>query len=131
MDFRDETHDEFLAASGGYVVGMGASAAVILASALLPATPRLVVRAGLAIAWIVGIVLAARSSRAGLWLAPTDSLVERFGEFTIIVLGEVAIGVEARLEGEQLGVLGKGLGGSQRVSSCHASLRSNAMQHGA
>jgi low temperature requirement protein LtrA len=37
--------------------------------------------------------LAARRSRAGLGLTPTDSLVERFGLFTIIVLGEVVIGV--------------------------------------
>jgi low temperature requirement protein LtrA len=75
------------------VVGIGVSAAVIGASAPLPATPRLVVWAGLGVAWIVGIVLAARSSRVGLALAPTDSLVERFGLFTIIVLGEVVLGV--------------------------------------
>jgi low temperature requirement protein LtrA len=95
QDRRD--HPEFLAAAGGYVVGMGVSVAVILASAFLPATPRLVVWAGLAVAWIVGIVLAARSSRVGLGLTPTDSLVERFGLFTIIVLGEVVIGVVAGL----------------------------------
>jgi low temperature requirement protein LtrA len=90
-------HPEFQAATGGYVAGMGVSVAVILASAFLPATPRLVVWAGLAVAWIVGIVLAALSSRVGLGLTPTDSLVERFGEFTIIVLGEVVIGVVAGL----------------------------------
>src|SRR5215216_3456142 len=72
---------------------MGVSATVILASALLAATPRLLVWAGLGVAWIVGIAVAARRSRAGLGLAPTDSLVERFGLFTIIVLGEVVIGV--------------------------------------
>jgi low temperature requirement protein LtrA len=99
QDRRD--HPEFLAAAGGYVVGMGVSVAVILASAFLPATPRLVVWAGLAAAWIVGIVLAARSSRAGLGLTPTDSLVERFGLFTIIVLGEVVIGVVAGLSGAE------------------------------
>jgi low temperature requirement protein LtrA len=81
---------------GGYVVGMGVSVAVIGASALLAAAPRLVVWAGLAVAWIVGIVLAARSSR-GLGLTPTDSLVERFGLFIIIVLGEVVLGVVAGL----------------------------------
>ncbi len=95
QDRRD--HPEFVTTTGAYVVGMGVSAAVILASALLPATPRLVVWAGLAVAWIVGIVLAALSSRVGLGLTPTDSLVERFGEFTIIVLGEVVIGVVAGL----------------------------------
>jgi low temperature requirement protein LtrA len=88
---------EFQAATGGYVIGIGVSAAVILASALLPATRRLLVWAGLGVAWMVGIVLAARSSRAGLGLAPTESLVERFGLFTIIVLGEVVLGVVAGL----------------------------------
>ena len=42
-------------------------------------------------------MLAARSSRVGLGLTPTDSLVERFGLFTIIVLGEVVLGVVAGL----------------------------------
>jgi low temperature requirement protein LtrA len=83
------------------VVGIGVSVAVIGASALLPATPRLVVWAGLGVAWIVGIALAARRSRAGLGLTPTDSLVERFGLFTIIVLGEVVIGVVDGLSGAE------------------------------
>ena len=91
QDRRD--HREFLPTTAGYVAGMGVSATVILASALLPATPRLVVWAGLVVAWIVGITLAARRSRAGPGLIPTDSLVERFGLFIIIVLGEVVIGV--------------------------------------
>jgi low temperature requirement protein LtrA len=91
QDRRD--HPEFLPTTAGYVVGMGVSATVIGASALLPATPRLLVWAGLGVAWIVGITLAARRSRAALGLTPTDSLVERFGLFIIIVLGEVVIGV--------------------------------------
>jgi low temperature requirement protein LtrA len=95
QDRRD--HPEFVPTTAGYVVGTGVSVVVILASAILPATPRLVVWAGLAVAWVVGIALAARRSRAGLGLAPTDSLVERFGGFTIIVLGEVVLGVVAGL----------------------------------
>jgi low temperature requirement protein LtrA len=95
QDRRD--HPEYQALAGGYVTGIGVSAVVIGASALLAATPRLLVWAGLGVAWIVGIVLAARSSRVGLGLTPTDSLVERFGLFTIIVLGEVILGVVAGL----------------------------------
>ena len=91
QDRRD--HSEFLGLAGGYVAGMAVSAVVIGASALLPAAPRLLVWAGLVVVWIVGIVLAARKSQAGLGLTPTDSLVERFGLFTIIVLGELVIGV--------------------------------------
>jgi low temperature requirement protein LtrA len=115
QDRRDRP--EFGAATGGYVVGIGVSAAVIGASALLPATPRLVVWAGLSVAWIVGIVLAARGSRLGLGLTPTDSLVERFGLFTIIVLGEVVLGVVAGLSATEqdaktisTGMLALGLG---------------------
>jgi low temperature requirement protein LtrA len=115
QDRRDRP--EFGAATGGYVVGMGVSAAAILASAPLPATPRLVVWAGLAVAWIVGIVLAARGSRVGLGMTPTDSLVERFGLFTIIVLGEVVIGVVGGLSAAEpdaktivTGMLALGLG---------------------
>ena len=48
QDRRDRP--EFLAATGGYVVGIGVSAVMIGASALLPATPRLVVWTGLAVA---------------------------------------------------------------------------------
>ena len=95
QDRRDDS--EYQALAGRYVAGMGMSVVVILASALLPAAVRLVVWAGLGVAWIVGIVLAARSSRVGLGLTPTDSLVERFGLFTIIVLGEVVLGVVAGL----------------------------------
>jgi low temperature requirement protein LtrA len=91
QDRRDRP--EFLPTTAGYVAGMGVTATVILASALLATTSRLLVWAGLAVAWIVGITLAARRSRVVLGLAPTDSLVERFGTFIIIVLGEVVIGV--------------------------------------
>lgn len=87
-------HPEFLAATGRYVTGMGLSVAVIAASALLPVEPRLIVWSGFAVAWFVGILLLERSP-GGLaeGLTPTDSLVERFGLFTIIVLGEVVLGV--------------------------------------
>jgi len=93
--WRQDRHGrpEFVAVTRAYAAGMGFSVAVILASAFLPATARLVVWAGFAIAWIVGIILVARGARVGLGMTPTDSLVERFGLFTIIVLGEVVFGV--------------------------------------
>jgi hypothetical protein len=49
---------------------MAVSVVVIGASAVLAATPRLLVWAGVGVAWIVGIVLVARSSRVGLGLTP-------------------------------------------------------------
>lgn len=93
---RQERRDqpEFVAETGRYVTGMAVAVAVILASALLPAGPRLIVWAGVAIAWIAGMLLAGRAT-VGLHrgMPPTESLVERFGLFTIIVLGEVVFGV--------------------------------------
>lgn len=85
---------EFLTVMKRYVAGMAASVALILASAFLPSEPRLMVWAGFAIAWFVGLWLVGRST-VGLnrGVTPTDSLVERFGLFTIIVLGEVVFGV--------------------------------------
>ena len=93
---RQDRHDrpEFTADTGFYVLGMGASTVVVLASAFLPDDPRLVLWAAFGVSWVVGIALAGRS-RALLAQAmpPTDSLVERLGLFTIIVLGEVIFGV--------------------------------------
>jgi len=78
---------------------------VILASAVLPTGPRLIVWAGVAIAWIVGMLLSGRPT-VGLHrgLPPTASLVERFGLFTIIVLGEVVFGVVGGLSSAERNV---------------------------
>ncbi len=84
----------YQAATGRWVTGLGLGAVVMLASALLPDEPRLSVWAGVAVAFVVGMLLLGRS---GLditqGLPPTESLVERFGLFTIIVLGEVVFGI--------------------------------------
>jgi low temperature requirement protein LtrA len=91
-DRRD--HPEFLTLTGRYVTAMGLGAVVMSASAFLPVEPRLLVWAGTVVAWIIGLTLAGRSA-VGLsrGVPPTDSLVERFGLFTIIVLGEFVFGV--------------------------------------
>jgi low temperature requirement protein LtrA len=86
-------HTEFPVLTKRYTTSMGLSAAVILASVLLPAHPRLVVWVAFAVAWIAGIALVGWRASRGLGLTPTGSLVERFGLFTIIVLGEVVFGV--------------------------------------
>jgi len=87
---RPELVDE----TGRYVVAMAVSAALMFASAYLPAEPRLIVWAVLVAGWVVVLLLMGRS-RIGLSrsMTPTDSLVERFGTFAIIVLGEVVFGV--------------------------------------
>ncbi len=90
QDRRD--HPEFLAQAGRYVTGMGVAVPIILASAFVEA--RLVVWAGFAIAWILGMLILGRLD-VGMnrGVPPTESLVERFGLFTIIVLGEFVFGV--------------------------------------
>ena len=89
-----QVHPEFLTITRRYVLAMAASAAVILGSGFLPSGPRLVVWAVFAIAWIGGLAVLARSNgEMSLGATATDSLVERFGLFTIIVLGEVVFGV--------------------------------------
>ena len=85
---------EFLADTSRYVVVMAVSVVVILSSAFLPAPLRLGVWVVFSVGWMVLILLLGHS-RVGLSRAitPTDSLVERFGTFTMIVLGEVVFGV--------------------------------------
>jgi len=85
---------ELLVDAGRYVVAMAVSVAVMIVSAFLTAETRLVVWAVLVAGWIAVLVVMGRS-RVGLGrgMAPTDSLVERFGTFTIVVLGEVVFGV--------------------------------------
>jgi low temperature requirement protein LtrA len=93
---RQDRHDhtEFLTPTRYYVTGIAVSAAVVLASAFLPDGSRVIVWACVAIGWIGGLVALGHPA-VGLsrGLLPTHSLVERFGLFTIIVLGEVVFGV--------------------------------------
>lgn len=85
---------EYLTDASRYVVAMAVSIVVIGVSAFLPTELRLVAWAVYAIAWTV---LLSVLGRVGVGMAraltPTDSLVDRFGTFTLIVLGEVVFGV--------------------------------------
>jgi low temperature requirement protein LtrA len=92
---------EFLPITGYYVGGMVVSTVVIGASAFLSADVRIVVWGVYAALWIVGIYYTGSRPRIGVTegILPTESLVERFGLFTIIVLGEVIFGVDEGLSG--------------------------------
>jgi low temperature requirement protein LtrA len=93
LDRRDRP--EYLSITFYYVVAMVISTVVVAATAVLPTDARLVVWAVFAIAWVIHIEIAGRVRTGGISSAilPTDSLVERFGLFVIIVLGEVILGV--------------------------------------
>ena len=71
------------------------SAAVMIASAALPDGARTAVWAMVALGWVVGgLALSATAGEpVSLGMGVTDSMVERFGLFTIIVLGEVVVGM--------------------------------------
>jgi len=85
---------EYLTVTGLWLAGMGVSAAVILVSAFLPPDARLAAWIAYGVGWVVAIkVLGGRSVMFQRGVSPSDSMVERFGLFTIIVLGEVVIGV--------------------------------------
>lgn len=85
--------DEFRALAGRYLVGMVVTIAGMGISAFLPDGPRTLLWAVLVLFWIVGANVLNRDPRMLHATVPTDSLVERFGLFVIIVLGEVIVGV--------------------------------------
>jgi low temperature requirement protein LtrA len=90
-----EARPDFEPLTGRYVTGTAVSAVAIFASAFLPVDLRLVVWASFGLGWMVVLMLLVGRFMVSLHLdiPPTDSLVERFGLFTIIVLGEVVFGV--------------------------------------
>ena len=92
--------EELLVVTGLYIAGMVLSVPLILVNAFLPIELRLIVWAGFGILWMVALWLVGRSPVAfSRGLIPTDSLVERFGLFTIIVLGESVVSVAAGISG--------------------------------
>lgn len=85
----------FRALSLPYVVGVAVSMVVMAISIFVPDDARIWVWAGLVVAWVVGLFVLNVVLRRDNWSAEaaTDSMIERFGLFTIIVLGEVVAGV--------------------------------------
>jgi low temperature requirement protein LtrA len=88
---------EFAGVTSRYVTALVVSVAVVLVSAVLPVTPRLIAWAALAGGWLALALLLRNEAGETPRITPTESLVERFGLFTIIVLGEVVFGVVAGL----------------------------------
>ncbi|MDH3249899.1 MAG: low temperature requirement protein A, partial [Acidimicrobiia bacterium] len=77
-----------------YIGAMVVTVAALIVSALVEDGPRLVIWATLVIVWAVGGFLQMRRDSTGTFsMGVTSSFVERFGLFTIIVLGEVIVGV--------------------------------------
>jgi low temperature requirement protein LtrA len=77
-----------------YLAGMLATVPALVASSLVGGSTRLWIWGAVVVLWVVGGVALVSTDRAeGFGEGVTASLVERVGLFTIIVLGEVVVGV--------------------------------------
>jgi low temperature requirement protein LtrA len=92
---RRQDTEEYMDLTARYLAGMAISSLVIAVSIFLPDEARMYVWAVFCAGWLIGPVLIAAGLEKGdaFGVRPTESMVERFGLFTIIVLGEVVVGV--------------------------------------
>lgn len=90
---RRQDSPQYMATTARYLTGMIVSIVVMAASVFLEDDARLIAWAGLFIAWMIFAYLSNKSPDADRGMSITDSMVERYGLFVIIVLGEVVVGV--------------------------------------
>lgn len=90
---RLQDEEQYMASTARYLAGMVISVVVIGLSLFLPAEGRMIAWASVVLMWLVGSFLLARMTAVRSAVRVTDSLVERYGLFVIIVLGEVVVGV--------------------------------------
>jgi low temperature requirement protein LtrA len=111
---RRRDPEEFMSVTGRYLTGMLVTIVAMTVSAFLPDDQRLAVWAAIVVGWIAVLLLieSGERRRRGVDSGPTstDSMVERFGLFTIIVLGEVVVGVVDGLGEAELDALAIGTG---------------------
>lgn len=97
FDVRRFDTDEWRAVAARYVQGMVLVAAIVLSSAFVDDSDTQVllwaIAVGLTLCGQVIMSMRQRDDAMAAAMHPTESLVERFGLFTIIVLGEVVVGV--------------------------------------
>ena len=90
---RRQDSDEYSAITARYLAGMATSVVVIGISSLLPDEARVILWGAFVIGWAAGSLAMRRLLGESAGITMTDSTLERFGLFTIIVLGEVVVGV--------------------------------------
>lgn len=87
-------HPQHRPTTARYLLGMLATMLAVVLSAFVGGSAGEGIWAVVVVAWVAGgLVLIARDRTAGFGEGVTASLVERVGLFTIIVLGEVVVGV--------------------------------------
>jgi len=91
---RRQDSDEYSTITFRYLSGMVLSVVIIGFSAFLDADSRMIVWLVFTAAWLVGSIVVGLTSFGDVAesFAPSESMVERFGLFIIIVLGEVVVG---------------------------------------
>ena len=92
---RRQDSEEYRALTGRYLTIMSLSVLLILVSAFVGDEARLMIWGLFVVSWVGFSLLLTRNAEFAqeLGMTATDSMVERFGLFTIIVLGEVVVGV--------------------------------------
>jgi low temperature requirement protein LtrA len=90
---RRQDSDDYAAVTARYLFGMAVSVVVIGISAFLPESGRVILWAAFGLSWAAGSLAMRRLLGESAGITLTDSTIERFGLFTIIVLGEVVVGV--------------------------------------
>lgn len=90
---RRQDAEEYMTITGRYLTGMIVSIAVIVGSTALADDMRMIVWGVLVVGWVMFGLLMSRSMGVEFGITVTGSMVERYGLFVIIVLGEVVVGV--------------------------------------
>jgi low temperature requirement protein LtrA len=90
---RLQDEEQYMVATARYLTGMVVSVLVVGLSLLLSDGLRMIVWAGVVVMWLGGSFLLAHLTGMRTGVRVTASMVERYGLFVIIVLGEVVVGV--------------------------------------
>lgn len=107
---RRQDAEGWASTTAKYLAAMGSSVVIVAVSILLPDAARVTLWAVFLVGWVALSFSMRRELETGDTSA-TDSTVERFGLFTIIVLGEVVVGVVTGLSEtvRNFGVMATGL----------------------
>ncbi len=90
---RLQDTDEYMNVTRRYLTAMMASIGLMVVSTIVPVDVRVALWVLLVLLWFGSGAVLSRSEALETGIRASDSMVERFGLFVIIVLGEVVVGV--------------------------------------
>jgi low temperature requirement protein LtrA len=94
---RLQDTEEYMAATRQFLIALAISIGLMAASVFATADVQLLLWTGPLVLWVGYGLILSRDQVMDTGVTATDSMVERFGLFVIIVLGEVVVGVVAGL----------------------------------